>query len=121
MLYAFRIRDRSVVAKFRSQPFEVEPGRTIRVPKSAIPSPKWYGDAPLADREGFLPAQKPVPAESAAQEASRYVINGIFEKPPDWEQRELMYLVAIPALDGSNEDVGAGPMLVVYGLVAPKR
>ena len=123
VLYAFRIRDRKVVAKFRSEPFEVEPGRTIRVPAAAIPPPTSYGDAQLADPQGFLPAHEPLPVESAVREPMGFVINGVFpDKPPDWEHREMMYLVAIPALDGSSKDAGAtSPLLVVFGPAATRR
>jgi hypothetical protein len=122
VLYAFRVRDRKVVAKFQSKPFEVEPGRAIRVSRTAIPPPASYGDAPLADPQGYLPALETVPAESAVREALRYVIDGIFDKPPDWEHREMLYLVAMPALDGSSKDAGStSPLLVVYSYDVSRR
>lgn len=123
VLYAFRIRDRKVVAKFQSQPFEVQPDRTISVPRAEIPPPSSYSDAPLADPEGFLSAKEPLPVESAVREPLRFVINGVFpDKPPDWEHREMLYLVVIPALDGSSKDVGVtSPLLVVYESDASPR
>ena len=124
MLYAFRVQDQKVVSKFRSKPFEVEAGRTIRVPVAEIPPPSSYGDAPLADPQGFLPAHEPLPVESAVREPLRFVINGVFpDKPPDWERREMLYLVAMPALDGSTKDAGStSPLLVVYSSdVSPRR
>lgn len=123
VLYAFRVRDRKVVAKFQSKPFEVEPGRAIRVPTAVIPPPSSYGDAPLADPQGFLAAHEPLPVESAVREPLRFVINGVFpDKPPDWERREVMYLVVVPAADGSTKDASAtSPLLVLYGRVATRR
>lgn len=133
-LYAVRVRGGKVIAKHRSaESFAVEAGRVARVPESALPSQSWFGEGQLADPDGLVTASKGVPEESAVTKAMDYVINGVFpDKPIDWREREMVYLVAIPACDGSSKacagsdersvvinheeqySVVTNPLLVVY-------
>jgi len=115
VFYAFRIRGSEIIASHQSKPFPVRPGSLAQVPETALPSDRWFGEAAVVDPEAILQAAKPIPWDAAVSEPLRFLLNGIFlEKPSGWERRELVYLVAIPALDASNKDVGETKPMVIF-------
>lgn len=125
-LHALRVRDGRVIAEFHSKAFDAIPNSEVRIPRQALPAESWFGEGQPVDPQGFVEARKAVPGESAVTSAMDYIINGVFpDKPLDWKQRELVYLVVVPATGNSGREavvinheeqysVVTNPLLVVY-------
>jgi hypothetical protein len=122
VLYAFKVANGAVVSKFRSGTFSIQPGGATRIPAAALPAAGWFGDTAPADPEGFLPASQAIRGDAAVRDPMSFVADGIFFKPADWKLRVMVYLAAIPALDGSSKDPGwTRPVLIILGGAASGR
>ena len=122
VLYTFKVANGAVVSKYRSGTFSIQPGSATRIPAAALPAAGWFGDTAPAEPEGFLLANQAMPGDAAARDPMRFIADGIFFKPADWKRREMVYLAAIPALDGSSKDPGwTRPVLIILGVAASGR
>jgi hypothetical protein len=116
VLFAFRIRDRSVVSRYRSESFSIPQGSTVRMPPSALPPARWFEDAGAAQRDGFLVAGRLIASDVAVGDPMPLILDGVFFLADEWKRRGMVFLAAVPALDGSSKDPGwTVPALIVAG------
>jgi hypothetical protein len=116
VLYGFRVRDGSLISRYRSPTFSAPKGRTVLIPTSALPPERWFEGAGTPEKDGFLVANRFMTPDAAIRDPVPLILDGVFFVPDEWERREMVYLVAVPALDGSSKDPGSTlPVLVVAG------
>jgi hypothetical protein len=113
VLFSYRVSRGRVVARDQSAAFTVRPGTAALLGADLTEGEQVYDGSPRAGLADFIVARKAVSAESGLREPERHVINGIFvKKPSDWERRDALYLIAVPADARLRSESRAYPMVV---------
>lgn len=117
VLLGYRLIDGRPMATFESAPFQVALGTQARVADlGGLPAPDFYGDAATVDRDGIATAG-PVSAARGAADPVRLITTGVSNMPAAWYQREVFYLIAVPADENLRTAAMATPV-VVFGAEA---
>jgi hypothetical protein len=114
VLFAFKILDRSVVSRYRSEAFSVSAGSSVRLPSSALPPARWFDKVAGAATDGFVVAGRLISSDAAVRDPMPLILDGVFFLTDERKGRPMIYLAAIPALDGSSKDASTtAPALVI--------
>lgn len=116
-LVGYRLMDGRPVATFESGPFQVAAGTPARVAEhGGLPAADFYGDAATVDRDGIATAGS-VSAATGAADPARLIATNVSGKPADWYNREVLFLIAVPA-DESFRAAAVATPVVVFGAEA---
>lgn len=122
VLFAFRVDDGRVVARHRSEPFRVSAVRPFYPDERLLPDEEFYGLprvlGPVGPDDIVLASRGVSPAEGTTR-IGRVLESTVFaERPKDWQQRQAVYVIAVPAERRQSKGVSAHPA-VLFAKSAP--
>lgn len=123
VLFAFRLEDGRVVAKHRSEPFRVSSARPFYPDERFLPGEEFYGLPRVLAHVGpedIVLASRGVPPSEGTTQIGRILESTVFtERPKDWQERQAIYLIAVPAdMRRQRKGVSAHPA-VLFAKSAP--